>query len=174
MVMRLVDETESWPICQKLAETVSSGAKHGSQIFSARKKRLFRVSDTSLLSASSKTPTAEYWQAGFRHADYFVSCAGRQRAILTGFGGLSAGNETLHKTDAFFILGYNQIVVEFFLSGHWNSTIRALHRGNRYFRQSPQSNSRRSKRTTLDSSTKRCVRSRRLCSSRLSGRPTLL
>ena len=118
MVMRLVDETESWPICQKLAETVSSGAKHGSQIFSARKKRLFRVSDTSLLSASSKTPTAEYWQAGFRHADYFVSCAGRQRAILTGFGGLSAGNETLHKTDAFFILGYNQIVVEFFLSGH--------------------------------------------------------
>ena len=76
------------------------------------------MSDTGLLNASSKTPTAEYWEAGFRHADYFVSCAGRQRAILTGFGGLSPGNETLHKTDAFFILGYNQIVVEFFLSGH--------------------------------------------------------
>ena len=97
---------------------MSSGAKHGSKDISAPKKRLLRASDTSLLSASSKTPTAEYWQAGFRHADYFVGCAGRQRAILAGRGGLSAGNETLHKTDAFFILGYNQIVVEFFLPGH--------------------------------------------------------
>ena len=144
------------------------------QIFSARKKRLLRVSDTSLLSASSKTPTAEYWQAGFRPANYFMGCAGRQRAILAGRGGLSAGNETLHKTDALFVLGYNQIVVEFFLPGHMEQYNRASPRGNHYLRQSPQSNSRRSKRTTPDSSTKRCVRSRRVCSSRISGRPTLL